>query len=89
MKRNILIALFLLPFLTHAQNTLYFMESLPRSNSYNPAFMPGCVDVTPVFSARNDESIIKIIHILLKSNYFVNLLLKNSKETNLCGLLYH
>lgn len=40
MKRNIFVALLFLPFLTLAQNTMYFMESLPQASVFNPAFRP-------------------------------------------------
>ncbi|RIH65361.1 hypothetical protein D1164_09530 [Mariniphaga sediminis] len=40
MKRTIIVISVLIPFLTHAQNTLYFMDRLPQSSNYNPAIVP-------------------------------------------------
>ena len=40
MKRNLLFALLICPFLLNAQNTTYFMDHMPQSISFNPAFVP-------------------------------------------------
>ena len=40
MYRYLLFFLLMLPFSLSAQNTMYFMDNLPQSIGYNPAFFP-------------------------------------------------
>jgi hypothetical protein len=80
MKRYLLFALLICPFLLNAQNTTYFMDHMPQTLSFNPAFVPdvdfylglpgiGGVSGNAYNSGFNYNELDDFTHNILKTNY--------------------